>query len=88
MGTVSTVRIFEEMKRLLTLTAVKVNDRQSGEWAIVGATRTDIECRIDGTQCKLGRRLTLTPVKVSARPALHLFANTQTQGCKSWEARS
>ncbi len=74
--------------RALRLTAVKVN-----AWARNAATGDGMDQGIPQRSARFGglspiRGARPIPVTHYARPALHLFTNTQTQGCKPWETRS
>ena len=74
--------------RALRLTAVKVN-----AWARNAATGDGMDQGIPQRSARFGglspfRGARPIPVTSIARPALHLFTNTQSQGCKPWEARS
>lgn len=87
MGHVSTMRIFGKMKRRLTLIAVKVNALKREEEATFDQNLSRPE-RFAGL-VRIGRirSLTLRPVRVNARPALHLAPNTQIRRCNLRRAR-
>ena len=127
MGSVVKLRIFEEMKNALTLTAIKVHAsngerepaavradrpgscpssvfRTSSHALRLTPVRVNAWTRISATGAGMNRSIPkksacsqdlgpdrtarAVPVTDYARPALHLFTNTQSQGCNPWEARS
>ena len=87
MGNVLILRIFSKMKRRLPLIAVKVNALKREGVAIFGRNLPCPE-RFDGF-VRLSRvhSLTLSPIRVNARPALHLAPNTHFRRCDLREAR-
>ena len=73
-----TVHIFEEMKRWLTLIAVRVNG-WGRRWAMPCMDRATPGGYAGAVSLEVAPASRLTPIRVNARPELHLFSNMQSQ---------